>query len=251
MLFTLLNIFLGVGLWPIETSQYALNVTLRTTTDNRIQYDTVLFVDNKLCTVLENAKYVIFNSEEDAMNIWNTNYAQNQIKRYEQRWHISTNECNAFDKDIAPVTISLIILSIAGTFVDIIIYCLYKRYKQMNHLNPIPSRQMNQVLPQNTEPLIELVPQDKNHPQKLDQYVAQLIADAQLSKGELCPISQEQLNKAALLVPHCGHVISETSVSANPPKKCCICKRDIIYTRVEASLTVIKDNPAVGNDSPV
>lgn len=240
MIFTILNIILSVGSWEVEEYAFPKNVTLAPTINNRIGFNTVQFADDKVCSVLYNrdSPYT-FNTEEDAMNNWNTKVMPFQLARYEERFHITSNTCYAFKRNNTSFTLIIVFFTTLGTILDVISILLFLRYKHHK-------QRIQQISPQGNPPLQEQEPirrpyypaQQQSKSDGLSIYAAQLIAEAYIHRRELCPITQEPLDKVSLLVPECGHVISESSGYIS--NTCCVCKRNVNYTRVEGKLTIVK-----------
>lgn len=222
MLFILLNVILSTGSWQVEEFAVAKNVTLTPTIDNRIKFNTVIFTDNKECYVTNKQGQYTFNTEADAMQYWSMNIESTSVARYEERRHITTNTCNALQKNNDSFIIIITLFSTIGMFLDVSIV-IWARILRKNMYRPT-------IIP-DTQHITKL----DDQPSKLNSYAAQLIAESYIRRGEICPITQTQFNTTALLVPICGHVISEVGVNGNPPSTCCLCKQPVVYTRVEVS----------------
>jgi hypothetical protein len=235
MIFTLTTVFLLVGAWPMEEMAIARNVTLGYSNDNRIRFDTVLFTDGRTCSVLDLERYR-FHTAEDAMRTWNARGPPFAASRYEENWHLTTNACTAFDNPTNVIALIGIILGIFGVFADgTCVFCIYHKYywrgrhREYRGTPILPVTDMPKIQPSVATSV----------PKGLSPYAAQLIAEASLQRGDICPVSQEPLDSVALLVPECGHVLSEAAAAAKLPTECYMCRKPVVYTRVEAKLKLV------------
>jgi hypothetical protein len=116
MIFSIAFGILALKMTWEETSQYAKNITLAPSIDNRIKYTTVLFIDNTECDVINLSGMYSFNTVDAAMERWNTMYLPNEVKRYEEMGHITTDKCYALLKPgpgfAAIIVIILLIISV-------------------------------------------------------------------------------------------------------------------------------------------
>jgi hypothetical protein len=225
MLLTAIGIILSVGTWEQGSEVIAKNITIRASSDNRVKINTVIFTDDKECTI-PNTSHYTFNTEKDLLEYWNSNQAPFYVTRYEQLLHVSTRDCYAFKQELTAFTFTCIFTCILGFWIDVFITVkLCKKRK----VRP-------QTLAEVVLPVVATMPEKSSEPQSLSLYAAQLMAEAHINRGEVCPITQEPLDKISVLVPECGHVISEASIKTQIPKKCCVCRKDVKYTRVEVKL---------------
>ncbi len=236
MICLLLSIILSTGTYETESFGTVQNITVKTTKDNRITFDNLFYSDGKVCSLYTDIDIYTFNTEADLRKSWNPPF---EAPRYQQRYSLTSKNCYSFERSWTTFTRFAVFLGFVGTVVEYFLYaiCCRRRQRVTGTQNQIPQ--------------IVVTDEKASIKEKPDVKKAEEIVEEQFQNGEKCPLTQEPLDKTFLFVPSCGHVLSQAA-TFNLPKKCCICRRDVSYTRVEAKLTIVKKeetNPTNSVDS--
>jgi hypothetical protein len=254
MIVSIIIFFLTFGSIGIEYKGIATNITIIPTEDNRYKLYSALFSDGTICTYSHRTKKYTFSTYQEAMNKWNSYNPPYEASYYKERWQITTDSCqiNESREDI-PVLFGLL-GGIPGLAIDI--SCIYtyviwyiRKYKRERERRILPELERGVLAEQNGDnnnitPL--LVP--KQEKKGLDPYVAQLIAEASIARGDVCPVTLEPLSDVRLLVPECGHIISEAGTSTKIPDICYLCKKVVTYVVVKGKMSFEKKSEDVKQD---
>lgn len=222
---TLTLILFAIGTTYNLEDATATNVTVTRTADNRVRYDTVTFTDGLSCKVPSTMKEYTFNTAADAMAAIQLPL---QTKRGYQYLKLTSDECVALTTFSIRESLVFIIFSIAGPVFDFILCTMPARINRW-----IRRRALNApvVIPRNSTVAPAPPP-----PQGPSVYAATLMLEAAIQRGDTCPVTLVPLKTATLIVPACGHILSEAGRPSNGI--CPVCRQPAAYTSIPCSITV-------------
>lgn len=207
----------------------ATSLSLTSTPDNRFRYDRLTFTDGRSCMVPRLDKY-IFNTAAEANASLTFPYPY-QTKRGYQKLKITTDDCVTM-VDESSNTASILFLVFCctlGPCCDIFLYHFLKHV-----VKKYCQRQADAV------PLIAVAPapapaRAPAHPAP-SIYAATLMLEAAIQRGDTCPVMLTPLKTATLIVPGCGHILSDL---ARPQNDICpVCREHVAYTSIPCRIIV-------------
>jgi hypothetical protein len=234
MIVLIVGFLCTIGSLMIPEEKRAMNMTLKNTDDNRVQFSTMTFEDGKACNV--KGDIYTFNTDQDAIQRWNSWSPPVLMKRNVPAWNIYNLECTVQDSTEHWIgTGGILLLTIAFTcMIDrYILFCIKTWYRarfvsSARSPPPLLTRIHVEVHKSQTEPL--------------SAYTAKLIAEACIGRGDKCPINLEPLSLTeGVYVPDCGHCIGPIDTL---PEMCSICRKKVIYIHVKEDLPI----PALQHD---
>lgn len=228
MFATLTFIILAIGTTYKLEDATATSLTLGTTYDNRVRITSVQFADGLTCFTPK-VDRLSYNTVADATA---ANPVPFETKRGFQYMTITKKECIAMMDNPTTESLLYILLILAGIIVDAVVcVCIYSIWRG-GRRQVRPTATPVAVVPQVTVAPKEPQPQQP----ALTTYAATLMIEAAIRRGDTCPVTLAPLTSVALLVPPCGHILSEAARPTN--NMCPVCRAPAMYTPVSCKLTV-------------
>lgn len=229
MFATLTFIILAIGTTYKLEDATATSLTFGKTYDNRVRITNVQFADGLTCFTPK-VDWLSYNTVADATA---ANPVPFETKRGFQYMTITTKDCIAMMDNPTTESLLYILLILVGIIVDAVVWvCIYKSWKD-GRRQVRPTATPVVVVPQVTA--APKGPQPQQQP-ALTTYAATLMIEAAIRRGDTCPVTLAPLTSVALLVPPCGHILSEAARPTN--NMCPVCRAPATYTPVPCKLTV-------------
>lgn len=220
MLATLTFIILAIGTTYKLEDATATSLTVGTTYDNRVRITSVQFADGLTCFTPK-VDRLSYNTVADATAANPVPFA---TKRGFQYMTITNKDCIAMMDNPTSESILYILLNLVGIAVDAAVWvCIYRGWKDRRRQVVVPQVTAAPKAPQPQQP-------------SLTTYAATLMIEAAIQRGDTCPVTLAPLTSVALLVPPCGHILSEAARPTN--NMCPVCRAPATYTPVPCKLTV-------------
>ncbi len=133
MFISVITAVLCIGTWQAESTATPKNFTYTLMYNNKYKYDQISFTDDRVCSMFNPPIpfQLEYNSLQELTTKWSLLIPPGSgIKRFEERLHITTNACIAFERPQNVATVIGIVMGICGGALDIICWCKYcqKRY---------------------------------------------------------------------------------------------------------------------------
>jgi hypothetical protein len=153
MFISVITLVLSVGAWLEESTATPKNFTYTVLDNNKYKYDQISFTDDRVCSMFNPPIpfQLQYNSLQELTTKWSLLIPPGSgIKRFEERLHITTNACIAFERPQNVATVIGVVMGICGGTLDIIWWYKYckKRY--------ISRRRVDQLRGVGIQPMAEI-----------------------------------------------------------------------------------------------